>query len=230
MRAGTETEIRFAAPVLQIVARTAARQTPIGNFVVLVARGRETRAGGFVGIGDGIVRRDRFRAVARASRERFLAEAAAFVNFEHVDGNVLGADSQELAEGLLPRRTRLVREPGDEVHADVVEAGSTENARGFEDVGAAVHATGGLKFAIVEGLRTEADAVETSGKPSARFFGSDGFGIGFEGHFGSGGTSEVAAERINYSRKGGGIKKAGRSAAEIDSVDDGSRQKACFRG
>src|SRR5438309_936944 len=38
----------------------------------------------------------------------------------------------------------------------------------------------------MEGLRAQADAIDACGEPRGRFFGVDGFGIGFEGHFGAG--------------------------------------------
>ncbi len=53
------------------------------------------------------------------------------------------------------------------------------------DIGAAVHAAGGLEFAIVEGLDAEADAIEAGREPGVGFFGCDCFGVGFEGDFGS---------------------------------------------
>jgi len=46
-----------------------------------------------------------------------------------------------------------------------------------------VHAAGGLEFEIAEGLRAEADAVETGCEPGAGFLGRDGFGVGLEGDF-----------------------------------------------
>jgi len=92
MRAGAETEVRLAPPIFQIVARTEARQAPVGDFVVLVSGVCEACTGGLVGFRHSVVTGNGFRAVAAAARERFLSQAAAFVNFEQVNGNVLRAN------------------------------------------------------------------------------------------------------------------------------------------
>src|SRR2546428_6361420 len=90
----------------------------------------------------------------------------------------------------------------------------------------------------MEGLRTEADAIDAGGEPGGRFFRRDGFGIGFEGHFGAGrtgsrgagrtcsrgrcggiGAGEVRTHRVENAREIGGIEEAGRAAAQVDCVD-----------
>ena len=95
MRARAEADVRLASPVFQIVARTEARQTPVRDFVVLVAGVREPRARRFIRFGHRVVARNRLGAVTAAARERFFAEPAAFVNFQQVDGNVLGPNFQK---------------------------------------------------------------------------------------------------------------------------------------
>ena len=69
--------------------------------------------------------------------------------------------AQELRDGRFPGFAGLVREAGDQVHADVAESGGAEGLDGAVDVLATMHAAGGLEFAIVEGLGAEAYAVES---------------------------------------------------------------------
>ena len=92
------------------------------------------------------------------------------------------------------------------------------SVHGAEDVFAAVHASCGYQFAIIEGLRAQADAIDARGKPGRRFLGRvDGFRIGFEGHFAIRRRNAGAVRRaFGPDRR---IEQAGRAAAEIDRVD-----------
>ena len=185
---------------------------------MVVARRREARAGGLVKIGLRVVAWDRAGAVAAAAIERFLAQAAAFVDLEQVDRNVLGIEAQQFADGALPGFARLVREAGDQVHADVAKAGGAKDFDGAENIFAAVHAAGGLQFAIVKGLRAEADAVESGVKPGGGFDRRDRLGIGLERRLLRLDAIGIA-ERVEDSREGCGREEAWRSAAEVDCVD-----------
>ena len=103
MRASAEADVRFAAPILQIVARAEARQTPIRDFVVFVSGFCEASAGGFVGLGHGVVAGNGFGAIAAAARERFFSEAAAFINFQQINRNVFRANLQNALDRFFPR-------------------------------------------------------------------------------------------------------------------------------
>src|SRR5580704_1783060 len=152
---------------------------------MIVTGCRETRACRIVELGLRVIRGNCRSAVTRAACERFFAEVAAFVDFQHVDRNVFGAQIEKFADGLFPRVARLVRKASYEIHADVVESGCAEDLCGAPDISAAMHAACGLEFAVVERLDAEADAIEASYGPGFGFFGCDCFGIGFEGNFGS---------------------------------------------
>ena len=55
------------------------------------------------------------RAVADAAEQHFLAEAAVLVDFEHVDGDVVGREALDPVEGFAPgglRSGRRVRRSG----------------------------------------------------------------------------------------------------------------------
>ena len=73
--------------------------------------------------------------------------------------------------------------PGDQVHADVAKSGGAQEFRGAIDIFAAMHAARGLKLAVVERLRAEADAVEAGREPRACLLRRDRFGIGFQRDF-----------------------------------------------
>ena len=59
---------------------------------------------------------------ALAAGERLFAQATVLVHFEHVHGNVLGENTQELADRRLPGFARLVSEACDQVQADVAKS------------------------------------------------------------------------------------------------------------
>ena len=69
---------------------------------MIVAGLAQALAGEFVGVGHGVVGGDGRGGVARAAGEQFPAEAAAFVDLEEIDGDVLGAEAQGLVEGVAP--------------------------------------------------------------------------------------------------------------------------------
>ena len=167
--------------------------------------------------------------VARAAGEQFPAEAAAFVDLEKIDGDVLGAEAQGLVEGVAPACGGLIRQAGDEVQADVGEAFGTKTGDGGEDVVAAVHAAGGLEFGVVKGLRAEADAIDAGGEPGGGLFPGDGFGIGLERRLRAGrtgsegrrsqiGRAKLRVHGVEDAGEVGGIEEAGRAAAEVDGV------------
>src|SRR5712692_3728311 len=89
MCARADAQIGLARPVFQVVAGAAARQGPIGDLVMLVARRGQPLAGALVEVGAGVVVRQKLRAVAAPTREYFPAQAAALVNFQEVNRRVL---------------------------------------------------------------------------------------------------------------------------------------------
>src|SRR5277367_312450 len=151
---------------------------------MLVAGGCKARAGGFVGFGYGVVAGNGFRAVAAAAYERFLSQPAAFVDFEQVNRNMLRTYLQNARDRFFPRFGRLLRKPSDQIHADVAKTRFAQNSRRRENIGSTMHAPRRLQFAVVKGLRTEADAIKSDRNPGLRFFGGNGFGVGFQSDFG----------------------------------------------
>src|SRR5208283_408065 len=158
-----------------------------------------------------------FGTVARAALQNFQAEAAAFVNFHHVDGDVLGREGDRFAERLAPRSVRLLWEAGDEIKADVVDASGVESGNGAVDVFAAMHAAGGFEFFIDKRLRAKTDAMEAGGGPLGGFLGVDGFRVGFESNFRKR-AGEGIAQGLKHIVEEFRFEKARRAAAKVDGV------------
>src|SRR5271168_3742534 len=88
--------------------------------------------------------------VAAAALQDFEPEAAALVNFQQIDRNVLRLQIRELIQRLPPTGGSLMREAGDEVKADVADSCGAQDRDGSVDVRAAVHAAGGNQFFVDE--------------------------------------------------------------------------------
>src|SRR5260370_537675 len=192
VRSGAEAEVRFAAPVFQVVPRFAARNRPVGDFVVLVSGARQPLASALVEFRHRIVARQSLGAVALSAGEDFPAEATAFVNLHQINRNVVRPQAQQLADRVFPTRACLVRQSCDEVEAESVESSLPQDLGRAEDVCAAMHSSGGDKFPVVEGLNAKTYAREACGFPGSGLFRSDGFGISFGRDFNKGGAKALA--------------------------------------
>jgi hypothetical protein len=184
---------------------------------VFVSGSREVFAGKLIGVGHCVFVGDRAGVVAVSAGEGFFAEATAFVNFEQVYRDVRGVETQEFIERLAPRGGGLQRQAGDQVEADVFDSGCAEKLHGLRNIPLSVHAAGGLEFGVAEGLRAEADAVDSGGAPRRGVFRVDGFGVRFQGDF-SQLAAKIRAHRVEDCREVGGIEKAGRPSAEVDRI------------
>jgi len=89
----------------------------------------------------------------------------------------------------------LFGKTGNQVEADIANAGVNKSWDGLVNIRAAVHAAGGFQFRIVERLRAKTDAIDTGSEPMASFFWIDGFGIGFQSDFFQG-TGETILNRM----------------------------------
>jgi hypothetical protein len=63
---------------------------------------------------------------------------------------VLGPQVKKPSKRFFPGLCCLVREAGDQVKTDIVEACGTQMAYGFQDILSAVHAPGGRKLPVVK--------------------------------------------------------------------------------
>src|SRR5690242_328730 len=109
MRVQPKAEVRLQAPVFQVMAGLAARPREIGNFVAVPPELSQTIYGSFIELRDQIVGWNAARAVTDALEQDFVTEAAAFVHFKDVDGDVGRIEPSDPIEGFLPGGGRLAR-------------------------------------------------------------------------------------------------------------------------
>src|SRR5438046_1277339 len=122
MGTDAESAIRCATPVFQVVGALKPRQSPVGNFVMNITALREL-LGGLIVESDVYVVILKFRIAP--------APNAPFFSIEHVNGNVLRAKALEAAEILFPYFMTLVRQTGNQIHTDVVEAATPKRVEIF---------------------------------------------------------------------------------------------------
>src|SRR5262249_35832506 len=100
------------------VAALETRFRPIRDFIMYVPRFREAFCRFTIKTGEYIIRRD----LAVAS-----APDTALFDVEHVNGNVFGCESFDTIQIFPPCVPALLRQPGDQVNADVAEPMLTQN-------------------------------------------------------------------------------------------------------
>src|SRR5204863_3790093 len=150
MGAHAETSVRLAGPVLQIVPALETGLRPNRDFIVDIACSREPLDCFKVEHREDIVCRD----VAA-----WLTPGAALFNIEHVDGNMFRPEIIDHVQILPPNIEPLVRQSGNEVNADVVEAACTQHSDIAQDIRGTVQTTGIFQILVIKRLSTEADSV-----------------------------------------------------------------------
>ncbi len=132
VRINTKSEIRLARPVLQVVPRVAQadavrhRPREVGDLILLHATALQPLARGEVEVGGEIVVGNKVRVVAAASCQQLAAQARVFVHLQHVHADVRHAGGKRLAERKIPALLCLVRQAGDQIDADVADAGGSQ--------------------------------------------------------------------------------------------------------
>src|SRR5712664_4260575 len=111
---------------------------------MFVACGIESLARQSIRLGHRVVGRNCGSGIFCAAAEEFAAQSAAFVDFEEINGNVLRRELNKLIERVAPAFRGLVRQASDQVETDIANANGTKNRNGAVNVGAAMHAAGGL--------------------------------------------------------------------------------------
>ena len=150
VRSRAESQIWFAAPVLEIVPSLEAGLCPVRDFVMVISRRRKLPASYIVKLCHFVVSWEGADAVSCATSKYFPAEPAAFIEFEQVDGNVLRREGEQFVEGVVPALARLVRKPGNQIKTQVRDSGRAQQRHGAMNVIPAVHAPRGLEFRIGE--------------------------------------------------------------------------------
>ncbi len=184
VRARAKSEIGFAPPIFEIVSRFETRKTPIGNLIVLVSGGGQLPA---AGLDNNWPSNRPTAALSRNSARRFakLPGPGGFLRqFPSCRSKrARGAGASNCWTESSQLRSVWCGSPAIKSKLRLPNPGGAQNFRCLENIGAAMHAARGAQFAVVEGLHTHADAVESGFAPSRRFFRRDGFRIGFQRHF-----------------------------------------------
>ena len=130
-----------------------AGQGPVGNLIVAVAGGPEAVAEEAVLRGALLL-----RGLLVAPLAHQLAERAALLDAELVCADMLGAPGHDLAEGIRQGGLRELREPENEIHADVFHPGVPQDAEGLPGVRGVVTPVHPAEDPVVERLHAHADA------------------------------------------------------------------------
>ena len=160
MGVGSESHVGCQGPVFQVVARFEANAREVGDLVAGDAEGGEALDGKLVEVGSQIVTGDVGGAIADSAEEALFAEAAVFVDFEHVDGDVWGSEALDPVERFAPTGGGLAGKSGDQVEIQIGDAGFAEDGDVGSDDGGGVAAAGAAEFIFDEGLNAEADTVD----------------------------------------------------------------------
>ena len=167
MRVRAEAEVRFQPPVFQIVQRFKTRPREVRDLVAMDAQALQFFDRGFIKLRRQIVGGNIRRAVALAVEQHLAAQAAVFVDFEHVDGNMRRVQLFDPSQGFAPARQRLARQAGDQIDIDVGQsplraACAISSRYDFRRVLAA----GARQFARNEGLHAQAHAIHARARPT----------------------------------------------------------------
>ena len=108
-------------------------------------------------------------AVAHAAEQHLVAEAAVFVHFEHVDGNVRRREALDPIERLAPTGFGLPGETGDEVDVVVRDAGVAQQCGSSATIVSAVCLRPVRRIsASTNDCTPEAHAIDSGLRPGAR--------------------------------------------------------------
>src|SRR5208283_3866720 len=125
MRVHTESKVRLAGPILQIMARVVQSDTMIHrtrevrNFILPYAAAFQARACGEVEVSGKVVVGNKMRMVATASGQQFVSKPRLLVHFQHVHADMRNTGCQGFAERKAPALFRLMRQASDQVEVDV---------------------------------------------------------------------------------------------------------------
>ncbi len=130
------------------------------------------------------------------------------------------AGGDGLVEGVEPGGFGLVGEAGDEVEAEVRDAGAADAIKFGETLGGGVEAADGGGLAIDEALDAEGEAVDAVVLEGLEGGVGELAGRGFEGDLGVGGEGEVALEEMEDRLDLIGGEEAGGASTEVEGGDE----------
>ena len=155
MGAGAQRQVLSTLPVRQVVLASPARQRPVRDLILLVARAGQPLLGPLVlvGLRVGI---GRWRAAAFDVARQWRP----LLHRQRVEREMLRPQRQRILHALLPALHRLLRQAEDEVQVHVVEPGRPRRAEGLPGVLRGVEPVERAQLVVVEALYAQAEAVE----------------------------------------------------------------------
>ena len=105
------------------------RPREVGDLVLLHAALLQTLACREIQVGGEIVVGNKMRVIAAAAGEQFVAQTRVFIHLQHVHADVRHAGGERFGQRKIPALLRLMRQPSDQVDADVADAAGPQAAR-----------------------------------------------------------------------------------------------------
>ena len=147
----------------------------------------------------------------------FKIYAAAALQREGVDGDVLGIEGENFVKALAEALGIVGGQACDKVHIDCARENLAGEAVAFRNGGTAVAAADGGKHAVGHGLGIDADAVGSALADSLQLFPGDGIGTAcLHGKFAAGGKVKGLIYGVHQRGELLCGESGGRSAADID--------------
>src|SRR6266581_1070927 len=119
MRSRPKSQVRFPPPVFQVVPRFKSRLRPVRNLVVMIPRRPQRFLRHLIKLRHLIFARHRSGAVLPPALQQLLAEPAALINLQQIDRNVLRPHRRQFFQRSPPAFLRLVRQPCNQIKADI---------------------------------------------------------------------------------------------------------------
>src|SRR6266403_5495325 len=115
-----------------------------------------------------IFARDCPGAIASPTLQQFLPQPAALVNLQQVNRNVLRRQRRQFLQRLPPTLFRLVRQPCNQVKADIPSARLAQDRNRTVNIRPPVHPARGNQFLVRERLQPKAHSVNSGAHPGRR--------------------------------------------------------------
>src|SRR4030095_11196730 len=178
MRQTPKAIVGCGGPIFGVVPRVKSRQTEIGYLVMLIAgclgriKHHFIHVCGEVFIGFGL----------QAIRD-VIYERRSLMNFQEIERKMFWSQRKSLVEVSSPAGHRLAWKAGNQIEADVVEAGSTQTTKSGARVICTMGATKPGEFVIVESLCTKTRSIDTQTAKRRERFVRDRAGIHLHRYF-----------------------------------------------
>ncbi len=160
----SETEIRMATPVLQVVTRLASGAGKVRDLILPQSIPLQKRNCALVEIRGQLFARHRAGVIAEAARQQFAAEAGILINFQHVDAGVFYSGGDQDIERLLPSGRGLMGHAGDQIDAQIVQPSRADPFEVFEHHCARMKPSRGRRLTVDQRLHAKAEAVDAQGE------------------------------------------------------------------